>query len=166
LPSPPTWVNQDLVLFHGTINWFETAILTAIDVRKGLSDRDFGRGFYMTTSLAQARAWAWRTSQRYPGSMPSIVSIAVDRDSLAKLESLSFVRGAVDAHDYWSFVRACRTSGTHHGRSTKQGWYDVVVGPVSRDWLILDAFPDADQFSFHTRRAANLLNRSPRSVVP
>ncbi len=166
MSSPSTWINQDLVLFHGTIDRFEASILTDIDVSKGLWERDFGRGFYMTTSLAQARAWAWRTSQRYPGSLPSIVSVTVDRDSLAKLESLSFVRGAVDAHDYWSFVRGCRTPGADHGRSIKQGWYDVVVGPVSRDWRMLDAFPDADQFSFHTRRAANLLNRSPRSVVP
>jgi hypothetical protein len=104
-------------------------------------------------------------SQKYHGSPPRVIRLTLDRDDLARLEALWFVRGAVDAEDYWSFVHHCRTMGTHHGRVRKRGWYDVVVGPVSNKWRDRVAFPDADQISFHTPRSEKLLNAAMKAVI-
>jgi hypothetical protein len=165
LPPVP-WTNQEIVLFHGTINLFEAAILAVVSVRRGDRFTDFGRGFYTTTNLWQAQAWAWQTSQKNPGSQPRVIELTIARDTLARLDALWFVRGAPDAEDYWSLVHRCRTLGTHHGRAVKQGWYDVVIGPVARSWRQRDAFPDADQIGFHTTRAAHLLDASSKRVLP
>jgi Protein of unknown function (DUF3990) len=88
VPAPPTWTNPDLVLYHGTIDSFQASILASVDVTRGLRNTDFGRGFYTTTSLAQARAWSWQISQKNPGSLPAVISLTVGRDSLARLDSL------------------------------------------------------------------------------
>ncbi len=166
LGTESTWVNPELVLYHGTANHFQESILESVDVAFGLRKTDFGRGFYMTTSLAQSRAWAWQTSQKNPGSLPAVIMFSVDRDSIAKLETLCFVRGSQDSEDYWNLVHSCRSLGSHHGRTRKRGWYDVVIGPVARDWRQRDAFPDADQISFHTSRSATLLNSCNRVIMP
>jgi hypothetical protein len=115
--------------------------------------------------LSQARAWAWQMSQRYPGSLPKVIRLTLGRDDLARLDALWFVRGAADAEDYWSFVHCCRKLGAHHGRVSKRGWYDLVVGPVANKWRDRAAFPDADQISFHTTRAQNLLNAAVKTVI-
>src|SRR5947209_6134213 len=129
LNPPLPWTNQDLVLYHGTIDQFEASILARIRVSRGKQFRDFGRGFYTTTNLWQARSWAWQTSQDYSGSIPRVIQLTLGRDALARLDTLWFVRCASDAEDYWSFVHRCRSLGTHHGRALKRGWYDMVVGP-------------------------------------
>ena len=89
----------------------------------------------------------------------------VDRDSLAALQCVWFVRGSFDADDFWSLVFHCRAGEGHHARATNQGWYDVAIGPVAASWRQRLTIYDADQVSFHTGRAATLLNNSnPRSI--
>jgi hypothetical protein len=163
LPAP--WTNRDLVLFHGTIDRYESSILTQIHVTLGEPFTDFGRGFYTTTNLWQARAWAWQTSQTNPGSLPRVIQLIVGREAIARLDTLWFVRGASDAEDFWQFVHHCRLRGTHHGRDRKRGWYDVVVGPVASNWRERNVYPDADQISFHTIRSQGLLNASAKMVI-
>jgi hypothetical protein len=165
-PSPPPWTNQDLTLYHGTCSSHQASILGGINVRAGRRSTDFGQGFYTTTNRQQADAWALQVSQRNPNSIPIVVRMIMSREVLAKLDSLWFVRGDLDADDYWSLVRNCRTLRTHHGRLVKQGWYDVVCGPVARDWRRRFAYPDTDQISFHTPLAAKRLNASQKDVMP
>ena len=67
----------------------------------GGKGRDFGRGFYTTTVIQQARAWAWQrcfdhNADLAPGASPAtpeVVVFRVDREALAKLDFLVFVRG-------------------------------------------------------------------------
>jgi hypothetical protein len=164
--TPPLWTNQPLTLYHGTLDIHIPSILQAVDVRFGRIGADFGPGFYTTTVDRQALSWAWQLAQRRPGSVPAIVRFDVDRDASATLDCMWFVRGTFDADDFWSMVFSCRQGAAGHGRSANQGWYDVVVGPVAASWRQRLIIYDADQVSFHTPRAAQVLTMSnPRRVL-
>ncbi len=160
------WVNQELVLYHGTIDTHTNSVLSGVDVTRGRQDTDFGRGFYTTTWLIQAQGWALDTSWRNPGTAPVVIWFRVSRDALADLQSLWFVRGAPNANDYWSFVSYSRSGGASHGRAAHSQWYDAVIGLVSRRWQRRLAYPDLDQISFHTSAGAGLLDASPKGVMP
>ena len=163
--TPSSWTNQRLTLYHGTVDRYVPSILSGINVRQGRAHTDFGQGFYTTTVERQALSWAWQLSQRLPGTQPAVIRFDVHRDDLADLECLWFVRGNFDADDFWSLVFHCRTGGGDQNRATNQGWYDVVIGPVAASWRQRLTIYDADQVSFHTDRAANLLNTSnPRKI--
>lgn len=162
LTMPPIWCNQDLMLYHGTLDQHEASILNAIDPDKGKPNADFGTGFYTTTVRRQAESWAWQLSVRNPGSSPAVFSLHLKRDELAKLESLWFVRGSFDATDFWSVVFHCRQGGDHQ---RPEGWYDVVIGPVAAFWRQRLVIYDADQVSFHTTAAADLLNNRSKTTI-
>jgi hypothetical protein len=164
-PPPAPWTNQDLVLFHGTIDLVWTNPLTdPITVAAGRSSTDFGRGFYTTTSLPQARSWTYQMSRRRRGSSPLVLEFTLSRDDLAGLESVWFVRGDWQADDYWSLVRHCR-GGRDHARAGIRSWYDAAVGPLASTWQNRMTFLNADQISFHTPDSELLLNAAPRRLV-
>ena len=100
IATPRGWSNQTAALYHGTIDGHLPAILAGVDVTKGRRYTDFGRGFYCTTLERQARTWAWELSRQRPGSYPAVVRFDVDRNALAALEALCFVRGSYDAEDF------------------------------------------------------------------
>ncbi len=163
--APIPWTNQELILYHGTVDTEVGSILSGIRVTRGRGYTDFGRGFYTTTIERQALAWGWLLSQRRPRTQPAVIRFDVDRDDFGRLESLPLVRAGFDADDFWSLVSHCRSGGTDHGRVGPQRWYDVVVGVVVGSWRQRLAFHDTDQVSFHTDRAAALLARSnPRRI--
>jgi hypothetical protein len=167
---PRKWRNQDLVLYHGTLNIYSASIRSRVDVRKGRKGTDFGRGFYTTTVKRQARAWAWQLCLDYNGNLkpglayatPELIVFRVERDALAKLDCLMFARGDYHARDYWSLVHHCRSKKPGHGRNVTatnpNRWYDVVVGPVAAVWRTRLAIAGTDQYSFHTSRGANVLD--------
>lgn len=158
------WVDQDIVLYHGTLDIHVASLLAAIDVTAGTPLRDFGRGFYTTTNRTQAERWARDKAVNTP-HQAAVVAITVSRNDLARLDCLFFVRGDPDALDYWSFVHHCRsTAGDHRWRSTP--WYDVVAGPMSGSWKKQTVIANADQLSFHTTAAERVLNQSFKVQVP
>jgi hypothetical protein len=167
VPVPPVWANPTIALFHGTLDVHALSLVTSgVNVALGRRYRDFGRGFYTTTLEQQARSWASQLAEQFPRSAPAIVRFDVDRDALARLDCLWFVRGGFDVEDYWSLVFHCRQGLAAHGRATKRGWYDIVVGPVTASWRTRLIFHDTDQISFHTPRAAKVLNASNPRVLP
>ncbi len=163
--TPSHWTNQFLTLYHGTLEIHVQSILNGVDVNRGRPYTDFGRGFYTTTVERQARTWASQLSQQKRATQPAVIRFDVDRDALAQLDCLCFVRGSFDFDDFWSFVFHCRMKGGNHARATNQGWYDAVIGPVTASWRQRLTIYDIDQVSFHTHRAANLLNNSPRKTL-
>lgn len=169
--TPPPWTNQSLVLYHGTLDTYARSIVRKVVIAKGRTRTDFGRGFYTTTTLLQARTWAWMRAQRRRGKgiRPAVVRLELDRDALADLQTLCFVRGDFDAEDFWSIVFHCRSGNLPHARMLPaKPEYDVVVGPAAASWRQRLTIFGADQFSFHTSDAESLLNSSKckRSIVP
>src|SRR5438046_2187451 len=164
-PAPLPWTNQVLTLYHGTVDADVQSILREVKAHLGRAHTDFGQGFYTTTIERQARSWAWQLSRRRSGTRPAVIRFDVDRENLAQLECLWFVRGSVEADDFWSLVHHCRTGGIAHNRIASQGWYDVVSGPVAASWRRRITILDADQVSFHTVRAVQALDASnPREI--
>ncbi len=175
LKSSP-WKNDNLYLFHGTLDIYAKSIRKGVDVERGRDRRDFGRGFYTTTIKRQARAWAWQSALDYndarsrsePEVAPVVFSFQVDRNDLAGLQCLSFARADHNADDFWRFVQHCRAGAIGHARHVYHPrfgeWYDIVIGPVAAFWRTRLAIVDSDQVSFHTGAGAQLLNRSPRRM--
>lgn len=169
----PVWRNLPLTVFHGTDN--ASASLPAASVRSRPPNAafavnlrrcrpftDFGQGFYTTTRLHQARQWANSRVMRARGSTglhAVVLQFDLDRDWLASLEHLAFVR---PTRDYWNLVTDCRHGFPPHQRVTPRALaYDVVYGPVSL-WPQSLVIADCDQISFHSQRAVLGLTVFPR----
>jgi hypothetical protein len=137
--APPAWTNQDTVLYHGTLDIYASAIKTKINLSFCKPLTDFGQGFYTTTILLQAKAWAWQMATEYNAKVPpppvsaapAVIRFRVPRDRLSKLDWLVFVRGDSRHRDYWSLVHYCRSGGSAHARAGAKQWYDAVAGPVA-----------------------------------
>jgi Protein of unknown function (DUF3990) len=165
-PYPPhPWTNQHLTLYHGMVDVHVPSILRGVNVAQSRVRTDFGQGFYTTTVEHQARSWAWHAAQRRPRTLPVVICFDVNRNDLAGLDSLWFLRGSFDAEDFWSLVFHCRAGGSHQ-REAPHMWYDIVGGPVAASWRQRLTLHDVDQVSFHTPRAATLLDRSNPRTMP
>lgn len=158
------WSSGGLTVYHGTdvVSASLPNIVLGQPVNFGIRlnlcrpGTDFGQGFYTTTSLHQARQWAnskVRRVRRRTHTSGIVLQFDLDRDRLAALESLVFVRAIPD---FWDFVTHCRSGGAVHGRRGATTKYDVVYGPVTI-WPSLLLILDCDQISFHTQRAAGIL---------
>ena len=117
LPGIPIWNDQDIVLYHGTLDAHVASILQAVDLNQCKHFRDFGRGFYTTTKRTQAERWANDRAVQIAGAVPAVIEFTVERNDIALLDALFFVRGTAAAVDFWSFVQFCRSSATDHGRA-------------------------------------------------
>jgi hypothetical protein len=162
LQRQPPWTNQALVVYHGTVLAHTASVLDGIDLTRCDNDSDFGRGFYTTTNLKQARIFA-KISQKLNGGKAAVVSFRVDRDALAALDSLWFVRCTADAEDFWRIIESCRRFGTTNRARDK--WYDIAVGPVARSYQVRSAWDGYDQISFHTDKAVGILDNSEKGVI-
>ena len=121
---------------------------------------------YTTTLERQAQSWAYQAAERITGETAAVIRIEVDRDELAGLHALAFVRGDFDAEDYWSFVVHCRSGARDHRRAGHPGGlYDLVIGPVASFWRQRTTIAGSDQISFHTVAAETVLNSSPRLLT-
>jgi hypothetical protein len=167
MPLALSWTNQDIELFHGTIvRHAEEINSSGVDVNRSRPDCDFGTGFYCTTSLEQAQA---RAEQKAAATrqLPAVVGIILRRNDIAALNILAFVRGEREATDFWSLVHFFRDGNARRaGVSIGPLFpYDVVFGPVAL-WRSKRPMPFADQVSFHTQAAQQLLNlASTRSII-
>ena len=163
LAGVPPWTDQDIDLYHGTLDVHVRSIDGEIDLSVCRDLTDFGRGFYTTTNRLQAEQWARNLAKRR-GGVPAVIRFTVERDELAHLECLFFIRGSAAASDYWSFVQYCKTIvGDHH--RTYTGWYDLVAGPVVASLEKQTVVPDGDQVSFHTPNAIGVLDASTKAWV-
>lgn len=158
------WADRDIALYHGTLDMHVASILQGVDLNKCRHLRDFGRGFYTTTNRQQAERWANDLAARILGAAPAVIEFTVERNKIAKLDMLVFVRGMVTAVDFWSFVHFCRSTASDHGRA-QTPWYDLVAGPVTGSLRKQTVIPDGDQISFHTPQAVVVLDGSQRVRV-
>ena len=162
------WQNNPMILYHGCNDDAANRIKTprggyrhGVQLAYGRPLLDFGRGFYTTTNLLQAKHWANSRIRRLRRADPNryavVLRFEVDRNRLAMLQSLCFVTEGLNPPqtDYWELVRHCRLGlGLHRPASGSN--YDVVHGPVSL-WPQTLVIKDCDQISFHTHAAITVL---------
>jgi hypothetical protein len=135
-------------LYHGTSSEAAAAIrANGIDLSFSRANLDFGKGFYTTTDLGQAQAWAARQGGE-------VLTFNVPNSQLSQLSHLQFP----GANGAWAdFVGANRGGASLHG-------FDAVSGPMLGNprAFMNGASPTAfgQQMSFHSDAAVNLLNNS------
>lgn len=124
--------NLKYVLYHGTI-----ATIEEIDINQGKGRKDFGKGFYMAVSRAQAVGMmhkkykeAVRRSRNKRDSDFTEHLYQIELDALAvKTLKIRFFEQADE--DWLDFVLMCREKGgTTHD-------YDMVIGPTADDDTML-----------------------------
>jgi hypothetical protein len=170
----PQWTNPPLRVYHGTDSNSVGLVARgaglppfAVNLALCRPFSDFGQGFYTTTRLHQARQWANMRVLRAPrqgNPFAVVIRFDLDRDWLASLESLAFVR---PIRDFWRLVTDCRHGFPPHQRVAPHPTaYDAVYGPVTL-WPQQLVIADCDQISFHTRRAvAGLGNAQIEAEAP
>jgi hypothetical protein len=160
----PAWTNQDIVLYHGTsLPQANDIVSDQVKLYFGNRAADFGRGFYTTTNLSQARRHSAKRS-KYRGLGSAVVQITLPREELAYLHGLAFVLGEASATDFWSLIEFCRTGMSGHARHAAK-FYDVVYGPVTSNYRERLLHRGFDQVSFHTERALETLNQPGRRRI-
>ena len=163
----PQWNNPPLRVFYGTDSFSIATALPAagaplptfaVNLAMCRPFSDFGQGFYTTTRLHQARQWANKRVLNFSprtGLFAIVIRFDLDRDWLAGLDTLAFVR---PIRDFWSLVTDSYAGFTAHQRLPPSPTpYDVVYGPVTL-WTQTLVINDCDQVSFHSQRAVAGLN--------
>ena len=159
-------------LYHGSdVEVRNPKILTASRIG------DFGRGFYTTTSLEQARRWA-KIRARQSEKTTGVITVFEAPDQLLTHPELA-ARTFAKADSAWlDFVMANRRDVNFDHR------FDLVYGPVADDrvYLCLNALEDgladratvirrlktfalADQLLFHTGKSLLFLEYVRTEVV-
>lgn len=157
-------------LYHGSNVAVEKPI-----IKSNLRALDFGAGFYLTSSEAQAVKWAKSVTKRRKTGKATVNIYQIDANKLANLRVLKFE----EANGEWlDFVVANRK------RMPLTEQYDIVIGPVAND-STLDVINDymrgrfkkeiavqlllpqnlTDQYAFLTDEAITFLNFERGDVV-
>ena len=157
-----------MILYHGSNTAFQT-----IDLAKGLPAKDFGRGFYMTSSLECAEKTARQRVARL-GGLPKVMVFECDEAAMQLLNVRLF---ATPSKEWAMFVRSNRRMDCDAADHNRDNRYDIVQGPIANDKLSLlfrlyerdvitaDEFARRMQFrelytqySFHTERSLAVLH--------
>ncbi|MDR2854483.1 MAG: DUF3990 domain-containing protein [Prevotellaceae bacterium] len=133
-------------LYHGS-----TTRIQKPSLNKGRSKTDFGKGFYTTTSVEQARKWAIIKKNREETDKTFVSVFEIDDNIFEKNYSVLFFEGATT--EWLDFVVKNR-------RGEPTSIYDLVKGPVANDKLyatinlfeqgILSAEATIEQLNTHT----------------
>ena len=157
-----------LKLYHGS-----NVAIDSIDLSMGHINKDFGKGFYLTTLLIQANEMAKRKANQYLDAKPVVTTFLFD-EAVLKSGELNVKVFSKVSEEWAMFIlqnrKASRTGFKHD--------YDIVVGPIADDGVVqqLDLFEmgiitlpqlvDAlryrdlnDQYFFGTERAIAKLTR-------
>ncbi|MCV0426217.1 MAG: DUF3990 domain-containing protein [Roseibium sp.] len=142
------WNNTTRV-YHGTLDIHAVNVANRPNPNLGRSAADFGKGFYVTSSLHQARQWANQKVRTWPSSRgpvnAAVLEFEMDWDwpNASVFDVLSFV---IDDTPFHEFVILNRLGGTKHKRSGAHA-FDMVVGPVAAFPQTL-TYANCDQICF------------------
>ena len=161
-----------MILYHGS-----TVEIHDIDLNKSARGKDFGKGFYTTTSREQAEKWARIKRDREGGNARAVVSVFEIDDDILNGRSFNTMHFDGATKEWLDFVVGNRRGNTKHG-------FDLIMGPVANDKLyvtislyengVLDAESAIiqlnthqlfDQLSFHSTRACKLLTFVKSEVI-
>ncbi len=122
-----------MTLYHGSNTEIES-----IDLSKCRPNKDFGRGFYLTTMKEQAEKMARRTARIYGGS-PWVTIFSFDKQLLTE-SSLNIKKFLTPSEGWALFVINNRNRNFQNITSfecNSDNKYDIVYGPVANDDLAL-----------------------------
>lgn len=154
-------------LYHGTNTEF-----SEIQLSKCRPNKDFGRGFYLTTLRTQAQEQAIRRSEFEGWGTPIVQEYFFDEKCLEDLDLKVKIFERVD-REWAEFILMNRKARGKHLHD-----YDIVIGPVADDGVVyqlnlymqrlitLDVLVNElayrklnNQYFFGTEKAIRLLKR-------
>ncbi|MDO4826598.1 MAG: DUF3990 domain-containing protein [Bacteroidia bacterium] len=99
-----------------------------MDLTKSRIAKDFGKGFYLSPSLQNAKDWAERVTQREESGVPTVTMFKFDERNLDSkdLKVRIFNSYNLDWIDFILLNRQNKTSVNLHD-------YDIVTGPIADD---------------------------------
>ena len=169
-----------MILYHGS-----NTDIDCIDLSKCRPNKDFGKGFYLTTIRKQAERMAQRVARMFGGD--PILNIYDFCDASDDLEKLHIRRFDSPSEEWAKFVIANRNATrlkVMQEDSNIDCQFDIVVGPIANDDLALlfRQFSEGtisvttlvnemkfkkltDQYSFHTEKALALLRKKESEHV-
>ena len=158
-----------ITLYHGS-----NVEINGIDLSRGRSGKDFGKGFYLSVDMEQAKSMALLVFEREGKGSPIVSSFLFD-DSVADKLSLKIKRFNDYSKDWAEFILKNRLNQTNEQLHD----YDIVYGPIANDkvgvqiQLYRDEFITIDelisrlkyvrptyQYFFGTERAISLLTKN------
>jgi hypothetical protein len=108
-------------LYHGTNQVFDV-----IDLQKSKPNKDFGRGFYLSSNYEQALNLANIKIEQQQEGLPIVMEFEVDEKEMNTLHMLRFE----DYTEHWAeFILANRSNITEKPIHD----YDIVIGPIAND---------------------------------
>ena len=113
-----------ITLYHGS-----NVAIDEIDLSKGMKDKDFGKGFYLTDILSQAEEMAKRRTRIIGSGSPIVTEYTFDETLLSSDEFKVKLFPDEPTVEWAKFIDANR-------HSSKTGFthdYDIIVGPVADD---------------------------------
>lgn len=116
-----------LKLYHGS-----NVTIEHIDLSVGHINKDFGKGFYLTSIRRQAEEMAKRKARLYMNAQPIVTTFLFD-DKCLKDQSLKvkiFDEVCVEWADFIFQNRRASETGYHHD-------FDIVIGPVADDGVVM-----------------------------
>ena len=115
-----------MILFHGT-----NTDIDAIDLTRSLNHKDFGKGFYLTSSLDTAIRMAEKKANLFGGKATLIIYEFDESVLQSNLKVKVFPEKATV--EWFLFVDANRD------RANKQPIhdFDIVVGPIADDGVVV-----------------------------
>lgn len=150
-----------MIVYHGS-----TTVVKSPDVRHSFRPLDFGKGFYITTNMEQAKNWARRKADLNENDK-AYVNVYDMREKYGDLNVKTF---PPDLLEWIDFVCRCRDGGDEYQA------FDVIRGMVANDkvfrvvdlyhsgvWdkeralIEIKAYPEYDQIAFITQRAIDAL---------
>ncbi|MDR3337164.1 MAG: DUF3990 domain-containing protein [Treponema sp.] len=164
-----------MIVYHGS-----NTEISAVDLEKCRPCKDFGRGFYTTILKDQAWRMALRTVRRYGGN-PCVTAFTIDENIFtdSSFKVLVFENPCEEWARFILNNRNPQVTGIQGLESNRDSKYDIVKGPVANDdlnfifnqyvtglvpieYLVeqMKAKKLTNQISFHTAKAAGLLQRT------
>lgn len=108
-------------LYHGS-----NVEIDSIDLNRGRSGKDFGKGFYTNPDYMQAVNFCTNVIRREGCGIPTVTSFEFDESALEVLKVKQF-----DGYtkEWAEFVLMNRSNGTDEAAHR----YDIVIGPIADD---------------------------------
>jgi hypothetical protein len=116
------WRDFGMILYHGTNAQFDS-----IDLSKCRPNKDFGKGFYLTTIESQAIEMAQRRCNFNEGGSPIIQKYEWDENT-NDLQVLLFEGVSIEWAEFIVKNRDRKQQGFHD--------YDLVIGPIADDGVV------------------------------
>jgi len=115
-----------LKLYHGS-----DVVIDKVDLSLGRINKDFGKGFYLTSLCQQAIEMGKRRAHQTLGGAPVVTEFLFD-DSCLKSSELNIKIFPCVSEEWALFI----LNNRHSSRNGFNHNYDIVVGPIADDGVV------------------------------